>query len=609
MTSPTTNPSIKPLTPRAEVQRQFTWNSESVFASPADFEAEVTQIASDIPQVTPYQGKLSDPATLLAALTLRDELGRRTGVVNVYAGMASNVDTNDVAANAMDSRAGSLWGTLAAATAFIEPELIALGKDRVLELLDSSPELAVYHHYADDLFRQQEHVRSAEVEEVLGLASEPLGNPYNVYSFLTNAELQFTPGKDSEGNPVQTSQSGVLGAMFNSDREVRRTVWESFMDAHYDVRNTIAANLTGAIKRDVFYARARRYSSALEASLHPNNIPVEVFHNLIETFKKNIPTWHRYWRIRKKALGVDTLQPYDVWAPLTAEKAEVTYPQAVDYISTALQPLGDEYVSTLRRGCLEDRWVDLYPNVGKRQGAFSSGTKGTHPFIMMSYLDKMESMSTLAHELGHSMHSYYTWKTQPTVYTDYSLFVAEVASNFNQAMMRDHLLKSNPDRNFQISVLEEAISNNLHRYFFIMPTLARWELEMHTRIEQGQGVTADDMIDLMADLFAEGYGGEVNVDRNRTGMTWATFGHLYANFYVFQYATGISAAHALADKVLNGGSSASNDYLNFLKAGASRYPLDVLNSAGVDLTTPAAVEKTFATLAQYVDRLESLLDQ
>jgi oligoendopeptidase F len=291
---------------------------------------------------------------------------------------------------------------------------------------------------------------------------------------------------------------------------------------------------------------------------------------------------------------------------LTNAKPRIEYRQALELIAEGLAPLGSEYVSVLRRGCLSDRWVDVYPNQGKTAGAFSSGSYGTYPFICMSFTDDVNSLSTLAHELGHSMHSYLTWQHQPFIYSNYSLFVAEVASNFHQAMVRAYLLRTNTDHSFQTALLEEAMSN-FHRYFFIMPTLARFELEVHQRVERGEGLTADAMIGLMANLFAEGYGGEMHIDRERIGITWATFSHLYYDYYVFKYATGISAAHALSNRILTGVPGAVQDYLRFLSAGASVYPIDALKIAGVDLSTPKAVEETFGVLAGYVDRLETLL--
>jgi oligoendopeptidase F len=271
-----------------------------------------------------------------------------------------------------------------------------------------------------------------------------------------------------------------------------------------------------------------------------------------------------------------------------------------------LMPMGEEYVSILRQGCLENRWVDVYPNQGKRAGAFSAGAPGTHPFILTSYADTIFSMSTLAHELGHSMQSYFTWQNQPLVYCDYSLFVAEVASNFHQAMVRAYLLEQNDDPVFRISVIEEAMSN-FHRYFLIMPTLARFELEMHQAVEAGEAPTADDMIGRLAGLFAEAYGEAMSIDRDRMGIQWAIFSHLYVDYYVFQYATGISGAHALAKRILSGERGTVGNYIRFLKTGGSLYPLDALKAAGVDLTKPDAVEETFGVLSDMVDRLEELL--
>jgi oligoendopeptidase F len=306
-------------------------------------------------------------------------------------------------------------------------------------------------------------------------------------------------------------------------------------------------------------------------------------------------------------LGYDSIHPYDIWAPATRKEPTVSWEQAVNWICEGMQPLGAEYVKAVRQGCLEQRWVDRAVNKGKRQGAFSYGTYDTNPYIMMSYSNDLGSMSTLAHELGHSMHSYLSNKTQPEVYANYSMFVAEVASNFNQALTRAYLFEAKKaDRDFQLALIQEAM-DNFHRYFFIMPTLARFEYEVHEREDAGKPLTADILNNIMSDLYAEGYGTTMTDDRERTGITWATFGHLYTAYYTFQYATGISAAHALADKVLSGEAHAAANYLKFLSSGSSVYPLDALKIAGVDMTTPEAIERTFKVLAGLVDRLEALI--
>jgi oligoendopeptidase F len=603
MTAPTMIP------PRSAIDPAHTWNAESVFESRAAWSAEHQAVSDDLAKITPFEGRLGESQAVLADwFDLLEGMMRRVQKLYVYAGMSQSVDTNDQEAVSIAGQAQGLMSRFTATAAFSQPEILGIGLDKLHQWTQNEPRLTVYAHYFENLYRQGQHVRSAEVEALLGMVNDPFGTISSTAGLLVNGEIPFRPAVSSTGDNVEVGQSNIHTLLDSPDREIRRTAWESYRDGYLGFKNTLANNLTAAIKRDVFFMRARRYSSSLEASLFPNNLPPEVFHNLVNTFRQHIPTWHKYWAIRRRALGVETLHEYDIWAPMTTNEPVVPFEQSVDWISAGLQPLGDEYVSVLRRGCLQDRWVDIYPNVGKRQGAFSSGVPGTHPFIMMSYSDSLGGMSTLAHELGHSMHSYLTWQNQSPIYARYSMFVAEVASNFHQALTRAYLMKTHSDPDFQIALIQEAM-DNFHRYFFIMPTLARFELEVHQRVERGAGLTAQDMNALMVDLFSEGYGSEMQTHPDRTGITWATFQHMYMNFYVFQYATGIAAAHALADRVLNGGDSAAQDYLSFLQAGNALYPLDALKLAGVDMTTPDAVETTFAVMAGYIDRLDELTSQ
>lgn len=594
------------VAPRSAIAPEQTWNIGSVFPNEAAWEAAFAAVEASLPDLQRFQGHLADgPQTWADWLAAQEALQRSVDRVYVYASMAHNVDTTDAAATAKYDQVRGLTSRAATAVAFAEPELLAIGLPTLREWVKTTPALSVYAHYLDQLERKQAHVRSAEVEEVLGLVRDPFSSTSAIHGTLADADLHFAPAVDSDGESHELTKGTVGTLLLSADRELRRTTWENYADAHLTLKHGFTNCLSAGAKQTVFLSRVRRYESALDAALTSNFVPASVFHNLLDTYRRHLPTWHRYWRIRRQALGVAQFHEYDTWAPLTPRKIEVPFTRAVDWIAEGMQPLGDDYVNVLRRGMGPERWVDRSVNLGKRSGAYSSGVPGTHPFILMSYNDSIYAMSTLAHEIGHSMHSFYSWQHQPLVYSDYSLFVAEVASNFNQALVRAHLLETLTDRDMQITLIEEAMAN-FRRYFFIMPTLARFELEVHQRSERGEGLTADGLIALMAGLFQEGYGDEVVMDVERIGSTWMHFStHLYYPFYVYQYATGIAAAHALADKVRQGGDAPAR-YLQFLQAGGSVYPLDALKLAGVDMNTPEPVEQTFNVLAGLVDRLEAL---
>ena len=598
------------LPARSRVLPELTWNIADIYPSDEAWEAEMLRLAGRLEALQRFEGRLGEsPAWLLKWFDEWGPLRLAVSRAATYAHMQHDVDTTDQAAAARNARAQALQSQLLSATAFAKPELLAIGFDTLREWMKAEPGLALYDHYFEDLESQQAHVRSAEVEALLGQVTDPFRSAETIHGILANADLKFAPAHAADSvEPIEVAQGNYATALlYSPDRDVRRTAWESYADGHLAYKNTLAACMATGVKHNVFMARARGYTSALEASLSPNHIPLTVFYNLIETYKQNLPTWHRYWGLRRRALGLERLSVYDARAPLTDRMPVVPYAQSVDWIVAGMRPLGQDYVTVLRRGALDERWVDRAQNRGKRAGAYSTGRGCDHPFIMMSYADNLFSLSTLAHELGHSLHSYHTHHTQPPVYDSYSLFVAETASNFNQAMVRAHLLATQPDRDFQIAVIEEAM-NNFHRYFFIMPTLARFELEIHERAQRGQALTAESLNQLMADLFREGYGDEVAMDEARVGSTWMHFStHLYSNFYVYQYATGISAAHALARGVLEGRPGAADRYLAFLKAGSSLYPLEALKLAGVDMTTPEPVVQTFGVLAEMVERLEKLV--
>lgn len=594
------------VSPRAEIPMKYRWNDTSLFADVEAWSKEFEAIDKTLAAFKKSHAAFSDSAAgLAAALDDAFALANRAEKVYLYAGMAQSVNMTDSDASGRASQARSQYGKVSAGIAFLEPAMLKIGEETLRSWVETETALEKYGHYFDNLLRKASNIRSEEVEELLGMLRDPFSGVSATAGYLKNADFIFKPGVDASEQKVDITQGNYYKILTSPDRELRRTSWESYYDEHLAFKNTLTTNLETSIKQNLFLTRARGHTSTLAASLFENNIPVDVFHNLIDTFQEHLPVWHRYFAIRQKALGVDRLHPYDMWAPLTANKPDVSYEQAVDWICQGLTPMGEPYVEAVRRGCLEERWVDVFPNQGKRQGAFSWGTAGTYPFIVMSFNNTLFSLSTLAHELGHSMHSYLTWRNQPLAYGNYSLFVAEVASNFHQAMVRGYLLENEDDPSIKIGLIEEAMAN-FFRYFFIMPTLARFELEMHERIENGEGLTPDLLIKRMADLFQEGYGENVDVDRERVGITWSTFGHLYSDYYVYQYATGISGAHALAARILNGEDGAVEDYLTFLRTGGSRYPLDALALAGVNLRDPQPVRETFAMMGEMVDLLEEL---
>jgi len=592
------------------VEERFKWNAESVFEDESGWEQAVDTILSQLPDLQEFKGHLGEGPDLLADwFDASERVHRLMAKVMVYSTMAYSCDVGDQAAAARADRARSVAAQLGAAASFAVPEMLALGLPKLRGWVASSPRLSHLGHYFDRLEKLQKRIRSAEVEELLTQVSDPLASALSVHSVLANTDLKFAPAVGADGELHEVAQGTIASLLTNPDREIRRTAFESYSDAHLALKHAMAASLAGGIKRDVFFARARGYASSLEAALEPSHIPVDVYHNVVRTFRDNVGTWHRYWRIRRHALGVEVLRPYDTRAQISSTTLNVPYQQAVDWIAEGIAPLGEDYVRVMRKGALEDRWVDIYPNKGKRMGAFSTGAMDTRPFIFMSYNDDIFSMSTLAHELGHSMHSYHARGTQPYVYSNYGLFQAEVASNMHQALTRRHLLATQTDPALQVAVIEEAMSN-FYRYFFIMPSLARLELAIHERVERGGALTADYLNGLMADLMIEVYGSEVEVnewDRERIGSTWAQFHtHLYSNFYVYQYATGIAAADHLVERVAARDQKAVDSYLAFLRSGGSMYPLEGLRMAGVDMTSAEPVEAAFATLASMVDRLEKL---
>lgn len=602
-------PTILPT--RNEVSLEDTWNIQHIYASVADWETDYHTVEQALPGLARFRGQLAaSGVSLLEWLQTTERLRITLERLAMYAQRQFDTDTTNQINAALRDRARGLASRFETASSFAEPELLAIDPARIAQFLAEVPVLQIYQHFFDNLYRQRQHVCSAETEDVLAQLGAALETAYSTYQVLSNGELSFDDAIDSAGQRHSVSRGTIDRLLASHDRMLRKAAWGIHADAFLRVKNTLAALFAGYVKTNVAHARIRRYPDARSAALAVPNIPLAVYDNVIDACNRHLQLWHRYWELRRRALGLEKLEVCDIFAPL-AQPVDVPYAQAVTWICAGMAPLGAEYVGVLQAGLTHERWVDIYPNKGKRSGAYSSHSYTTHPFILMNYSSTLFGMSSLAHEGGHAMHSYLTNANQPFIYSGYSLFVAEVASNFNQALTRAWLLEHYSERQMQFAIIEEAMKN-FHRYLFLMPILSQFEQQMHEQVEQNQALTADSMSSVLVDLFRKGYGPAVTIgeaDVARVGMTWAQFPQLYRNFYVYQYASGIAAANALAAQVLTGDAAAISRYLTFLKAGSSLYPLEALKLAGVDMTSPEPMDRAFGVLKTFVDRLEQLLEQ
>lgn len=594
--------------PRAEVPFEQTWALETVFLTDDAWQAAFDAADERLGGLEAFRGRIAEgPGTLLAALRLADDLREAIAPIVVYATLRRSEDATNTHFGEISDRAIGLGARFGAAASFLGPEIAALADETLAEWLAREPGLEQYRQALWRIQRRREHIRSVEVEEILARAAEVTAASEITQSVLEDGELPLGEIVNEAGETVKLAQGNLQRYLDSPNRRVRQEAWERSADAYLAFRNTFAAALAGAIKGDVFYARARGHGSALEAALSEDDISPAVFHNLIDTVWRNFPIWQRYFRVRRRLLGLPEGEQhgYDLDAPLADQPPAFPWERGVETILASLQPLGDDYVAEVRRGMAE-RWVDRAANIGKGGGAFSSGVFGTEPFISMTYQDTLTSVSTLTHEIGHSMHSLLTWRHQPITYADYGMSAAETASNFNQALMGAHMLAENNERDWTIAVIEERMANCM-RYLFTMPILARFELAAHERVEAGEALSADWMSQTLLGYYREAYGAEVVIDPARMGITWARFPHLFMNFYVFQYGVGIAAAAALSDAVLTDGEPARERYLTFLRSGGAVDPIVGLREAGIDMTSPEPIERAFAIMNGYIDRLEAFV--
>ena len=590
---------------RSDIDTEYKWRLESIYATDDDWEGSYEEVKERLDDLSAYRGRVTeDGETLLSALELRDELIRTVQKIFSYARMRKDENTADQHYQALTSRAQALASQADSASSFIQPEIQSLDEDELDRMIAETEGLELYEHYLHDVLRMSEHTRSAEVENVLAELGEVTGAAGDIYNMLMNSDMEFPTVEKPDGEGVEITQSNLTTLLKNPDREFRRTVHESFFDEMSEMRNTIGTAYKNSVKADVRLAQIHDYDTARQAAMDGPNIPAEVYDNLVDTVRNNLDKLHRHAELKRRSLGVDDLQMWDLYMPMTeTETPDVDYDQATEYVVDALDVLGDDYQSRVAEG-LDSRWVDVYETQNKRSGAYSGGTYDTQPFILMNYQDDISSMFTLAHELGHSLHSQLTSETQPYVYSSYEIFVAEVASTVNETLLTHHLLETVEDPEFRRHVLNEYLER-FRSTLYRQTMFADFEHQTHQVVENGEALTPGKADEIYGDLKREFY--EPAVVDDHIEREWMRIPHFYRAYYVYQYSTGISAAVALADKILEEGEPAAEQYREFLRSGSRGYPLELLETAGVDMSSSEPIQRALDVYGDHLDEMESLV--
>lgn len=587
---------------RNEIDERYRWDLSSIYKNDETFESALEQ-AKELPRkLAAYQGKISRSAKdLLDFLRLDDEVDKTlTKLVN-YAERKSDEDTRDSHYQDYSSQVMTLWVSLSGASSWFSSELLTLSEDEMASFYAEVPELELYRRALDVVFQRREHVLSPAEEKLLASAGDMAGQPGNIYSLLNDADLTFEDALDSDGNAHSVTHGSYIPLMMSSDRILRKNTYGSLYRTYHQFRNTLAATLGAQNKQMKFFADARRYPTMLEASLTGNEIPTEVYTNLIEAVHANLPALHKYISLRKDLMKLDELRFWDLYVPIVDDiDLTFTYEQACEIILEALKPMGEDYLALVRKG-LSERWVDVYETPGKRSGAYSAGGYGMHPVILMNFQEKLDDVYTLIHEMGHSIHTYLSCENQPVCYSDYVIFVAEVASTCNEALLTHYLLEhasSQRERAYFLNHFLEQFRSTLYR----QTMFAEFELKVSELTEQGSGITADTLSKIYRELNENYFGKDIVVDDD-ISLEWARIPHFYYQFYVYQYATGFAAAIALSQRILTQGAPAREDYLSFLKGGSSKPPIELLRGAGVDMMSTQPIIDALKQFDEMIDEM------
>ena len=590
---------------RDQIPQEDTWALEDLYPSDESWEQALSALTARQAEAAAFAGKLGESGeTLCAFLHLVEDVDGQSELLANYAMRKADQDTRNATYQAMVGKLMGVLTAVGAAFSFATPEIMAIPEEALEGFYKAAPGLERYRRYLNNERRRREHTLSAAEERLLAAAGEMANAPETVFGSFLNADMRYPDAMDSEGKPHALSQSTFVPLEESGDRALRKSAYENLYNTLGGMRNTAAGLLDAQNKQQKFFATARKYGSAREAAMDRTNVPVSVYDNLIEAVHRNMDKMHRYVRLRKKLLGVDELHFYDVYTPLLKdEPAKIPFAQAKQTVYDALYPLGDGYRAILKEG-FENRWIDVYENQGKRGGAYSAGTK-VHPFVLLNYSGSLDSQFTLAHEMGHALHSYLSNKHQNQIDSDYVIFVAEVASTCNEALLMEYLLKKTTDKKERVFLINHFL-DQFKGTIYRQTMFAEFEKFMGAAVDAGQTLTADMLCAEYARLCKLYYGEDMVVD-DQIAMEWAKIPHFYYNYYVFQYATGYSAAIALSRRILREGESAVKDYLGFLSGGCSKSPIDLLKGAGVDMTSPAPVNDALQLFGELLDEMESLM--
>jgi len=591
---------------RNEIPTQYKWKLENLYPTAADWQAAIDSLPAKFKTLEGFKGRLTTGADLADCLQTLFTIGETVSRTYVYATMKLHEDTNISASQSMADIAQSVSVKFSAAASFIVPEILTHNEETIRNFIATTPALKLYEHHLNDIMREKAHVLSAEIEEILANAGEIAEAPSNIFDMLDSADMKFGNVTDEDGNTVELTHGRFISLMRSKNRRVRKDTFDTYYDSFLKLKNTIAATLNASVKKDAFFARTRNYNGSLNAALSSYNIPREVYHNLIATVHEFLPALHRYVALRKKALKLDEIHIYDLFVPLVEEvDAKITYEDAKKKLVEGLAPLGADYLAAMEQG-METGWVDVYENEGKQSGAYAWGTQGAHPFVLMNYEDKLGDMFTLAHEMGHAMHSYYSWETQPNVYSGYTIFLAEVASTVNETLLMEHMLKATNDPKMRMYLIGEYLFQ-FRSTVFRQVMFAEFEMIIHEMAEKGEPLTLESLNKVYRGLNEKYYGPDMVIDE-QIDFEWARISHFYRAFYVYQYATGYSAAIAFTKRLQTGDAQALKDYLGFLKAGSSDYSIEILKAAGVDMSTPAPVREALQVFEGLVNEMEATLN-